>query len=116
MGVAEKKTIPWCNTHLLCQQHAYVRDLNQYPDSISAPTHLSPVGPRTAVPEGDPYQRVGRAEAAQPAGEVEDGGGGGGADPLPAGGGAAEADHRDAQGVLLRGGASGGCRGSCFSF
>jgi hypothetical protein len=53
---------------------------------------------RPALPQDHPHQRVGRPEAPEPAGQVEDGRGGGCAGALAARGGAAQAHHRDAQG------------------
>ena len=51
-----------------------------------------------ALPQDHPHDRVGRSEATGPARQVEDGRGGGGAHPLSARRGAAQANHRDAQG------------------
>ena len=45
--------------------------------------HLQP-SHRAALPQDHPHQCVGRPEAVESAGQVEDGGGGGSADPLPA--------------------------------
>eukprot|EP00955_Chlamydomonas_euryale_P045262 353104-Chlamydomonas_euryale.AAC.4 len=51
-----------------------------------------------AFPKDHPHERVGWPEAPEPAGQVEDGRGGGCARAVAAGGGAAQAHHRYAQG------------------
>eukprot|EP00966_Prymnesium_polylepis_P319842 7376267-Prymnesium_polylepis.1 len=91
--------------HLVCRRHQrlprhHPQDFRGQPHDQAHQRrhlHLQPAH-RPALPQDHPHVGVGGPEAPRPARQVEDGRGGGGAHPLAARRGAAQADHRHAQG------------------